>query len=207
MRYFVGLLCIAFMLLGCTTAPPKRVNNICKIFKEYPKWYWAAQDSQKKWGIPICAQMAIVHQESRFRAKAKPPRGKLLWVIPWKRPSSAYGYTQALNQTWEGYRRSASNGGADRDDFSDALDFVGWYGYQAHQKAGIDRRNTYALYLAYHEGIGGYQRGTYKNRKKTWLRKVAHNVQSRSNTYHSQLSRCEKSLKKKPWYRSLMGKL
>ena len=76
------VLLLGILLGGCTTAPPRNIDNICSIFRQYPKWYWAAQDVQKKWRVPISVLMAIMHQESKFRAGAKPPRRKLLWIIP-----------------------------------------------------------------------------------------------------------------------------
>ena len=195
----VVVIVLSICMAACTTAPPKDVNNICSIFKQYPKWYWATQDSEKAWGVPIPVQMAIIHQESHFNAKIKPPRTKLLWVIPWKRPSSSYGYSQALKETWENYQKSSGNHGADRDEFADAADFIGWYGYQAYKRLGINRGDAYKLYLAYHEGLGGYERKTYL--KKQWLINVARKVKGRAATYQSQLSQCQSKLKKKPWYR------
>ena len=190
---------LVLCLTACTTAQPNHVDNVCKIFKQYPKWYWAAQKTEKRWGVPISVQMAIIHQESHFNAKAKPPRQRLLWVIPWFRPTSAYGYSQALEQTWDVYQRSTGNHGADRDKFEDAVDFIGWYANQAHRRAGIDPNDAYRLYLAYHEGIGGYQKRTYL--KKKWLIRVAQKVKRRAMTYEKQLNGCRHKLKKKPWYR------
>ena len=184
---------------GCTKAPPSDVNDVCSIFRQYPKWYWATKDVQTRWKVPIPVQMAIMHQESRFNSVAKPPRTKLLWIIPWKRPSSAYGYTQALEGTWKHYKRDSGNYFVSRDDFSDATDFVGWYAYQAHKKAGIARSDPYRLYLAYHEGVGGYKRRTYLS--KPWLMAVARKVKRRAAIFRAQLSRCEKHLGQKPWYR------
>jgi len=192
-------LLVVLFLTGCTTPRPDNVENICHIFRQYPKWYWATQATEKKWAVPINVQMAIIHQESRFNAKAKPPRKKLLWIIPWKRPTSAYGYSQALDETWEGYKRNSGNHGGDRDEFADASDFIGWYGYQAYRKAGIPRDQAFYLYLAYHEGIGGYTRKTYN--KKPWLVKVAHKVSYRSSVYKTQLNQCRDSLPQKPWWR------
>jgi hypothetical protein len=187
------------MLVGCATPRPYNVNNVCDIFKQYPSWYWATKDVATRWRVPISVQMAIMHQESRFSAIAKPPRTKLLWVIPWKRPSTSYGYTQALESTWKNYKKSAGKYYVSRDNFTDAADFVGWYGYMAYKKAGISRSDPYRLYLAYHEGIGGYLRKTY--RKKPWLMGVARKVERQSRQYQNQLNRCHKSLERKPWYR------
>ena len=184
------LLLFAFLLASCVSRPPSNVNNICQVFKEYPAWYRDAKDVERRWRIPLVVQMAIVHQESKFDSKARPPATKLLWIIPWKRPSTAYGYSQALHNTWKQYKRAHGGGGrwASRDVFADAVDFIGWYANQANRIAGIPRNDPYRLYLAYHEGIGGYQRKTYL--QKAWLIKVARKVKAQSQIYQAQLSRC-----------------
>jgi hypothetical protein len=50
-----------------------------------------------------------MHQESRFVADAKPPRPWLFGIIPWFRNSSAYGYPQAQDSTWDWYLREAGS--------------------------------------------------------------------------------------------------
>jgi hypothetical protein len=190
-----------FMLLfsvGCTTSTPTNVNDICDIFEEKRGWYDDAHDAEEEWGSPIPVMMAIMHQESRFVAKAKPPRKKIFGFIPGPRPSDAYGYSQAKKSTWKDYKRSAGNYGADRDDFGDAIDFIGWYNTQSKRRSGISKRDTYRLYLAYHEGHGGYNRGTYKSKK--WLTDVARKVERKAGSYQSQLARCEKDLQKSGWF-------
>lgn len=181
------------VLVGCTTAPPRNIDNLCDIFEEKDGWYDDAADSRDEWGTPIPIMMAMMYQESRFVAKARPPRKKIFGFIPGPRPSSAYGYSQAKKSTWKEYKSSAGNYGADRDDFEDAIDFVGWYNYKSKQRSGISRNDAYNLYLAYHEGHGGYNRKTY--RKKQWLVDVARKVQRKANTYQQQLDGCEEDLK------------
>ena len=191
----------AFILLlsACVTKPqPNNIENVCAIFTQYPQWYWAAQETEKKWGVPVSVQMAIIHQESSFNGRAKPPRGKLLGIIPWKRPTTAKGYTQALNGTWKEYKDSAGKGYANRSAFAHATDFIGWYADSANRRAGIAKNDAYNLYLAYHDGIGGYQRGSYAN--KDGLLHVARRVESRAANYRNQLQQCQRRLKKKPWY-------
>lgn len=190
-----ALLLSLLFVTGCTTTPPTQTGDLCEIFREKDDWYEDAADAREEWGSPISVMMAIMHQESRFKAKAKPPRKKILGFIPGPRPSSAYGYSQAKKTTWAEYKRSAGRYGADRDDFSDAIDFIGWYNAQSNKRSGISRRDPYALYLAYHEGHGGYNRATY--RKKPWLLRVARKVESRAGTYRAQLLQCEENLKKK----------
>lgn len=192
-RTIAGLLC-GVLFGACSTDPPRNVHNSCDIFNEKDDWYQSAQDSYKKWGVPVHVQMAIIYQESRFRDDAKPPRGTLLWVIPWFRKSSAYGYGQVKDSTWDWYRDSTGQRWADRDDFEDVVDFIGWYGNMSHRKLGISKWDAYNQYLAYHEGLGGYKHRSY--RKKPWLIKVARKVESQAKTYHAQLQSCADSLDK-----------
>lgn len=191
------LLLFGILVISCSTAPPEDIGNSCSIFEEKDSWYSAARDSYKKWGVPIQVQLAIIYQESRFVHDAKPPRQKLLWVIPWTRPSSAYGYGQIKDSTWEWYLKSTGRRWADRDDFDDVADFIGWYGNMSHRKLGISKSDAYSQYLAYHEGHGGFKRKTYKNKK--WLTRVASQVAARAQRYSAQLRKCEDSLDKGWW--------
>ena len=190
---------LTMLVASCSKAPPSNIENICAIFKQYPDWYKDAYHVERQWHVPISVQMAIIHQESKFSSDARPARTKLLWVIPWSRPSTAYGYTQALKSTWEHYKSKRGGFFAARDDFGDGVDFIGWYANIAHKDAGIPRDDAYNQYLAYHEGVGGYKRKTYL--KKPWLIKVAHKVSYRAKKYHSQLAYCEKSLSHSSWYK------
>ena len=187
-------------LSACTTARPNNISNICSMFEQYPDWYWAIRQSSKKWGMPPHVIMAIIHQESHFNATIKPPRRYLLGFIPWFRPSTAYGYSQALDGTWAIYKKATGKSFISRDNFADAVDFIAWFGRQARARAGISLWNTYGQYLAYHEGVGGYLKGTY--RKKLWLMRVAKQVKLQGDIYWKQLRRLSTvSLKTKPWWR------
>ena len=75
--------------------------------------------------MPVHVLMATIRIESGFEQRARPPRRKLLGFIPWTRASTAYGYSQALDGTWDEYRATTGNRGARRTNFSDAVDFVG----------------------------------------------------------------------------------
>tara|TARA_R110002073_G_scaffold4201_19_gene27847 strand:- start:1282 stop:1887 length:606 start_codon:yes stop_codon:yes gene_type:complete len=182
------------LLVGCTTAPPKDQGDICEIFAEKSGWYDDARDAQRKWGSSIPVMMSFIYQESRFKARAKPPRTKILWVLPGPRPASAYGYAQATNETWRGYKKATGSWAADRNNFEDAIDFVGWYNDQSFRKNQIQKTDAYHLYLAYHEGQGGFSKRSFRN--KTWLKDVAKKVSSRSDLYQRQLNGCEKELQK-----------
>lgn len=183
---------LTLWLLGCATTPPSEPANLCAIFNEKDDWYEASLAAQKAWGIPVAVQMAIMKQESAFVADAQPPRDWFLGFIPLSRPSSAYGYSQALDGTWDQYVESTGHSGAERDDFADAVDFIGWYARQSQSQLGISPRDAYRQYLAYHEGQGGYARGSYQ--KKPWLRDVARRVASTADRYQRQLDGCKPEL-------------
>ncbi|GAA5525215.1 hypothetical protein Maes01_01780 [Microbulbifer aestuariivivens] len=189
------LLLLTSALAGCATEPPSDPENVCSIFQEKKGWYAAAKDAEEKWGSPVATTMAFLHQESRFVHDAKPPRTRILWIFPGPRPSDAYGYSQALGTTWRGYKRATFNYGADRDDFEDAIDFVGWYNNTSARQCRIRPDDPYNLYLAYHEGHGGFNRRTFKN--KTWLKQVAQKVSAQSQKYRQQLDGCESSLRRR----------
>lgn len=158
------------------------------MFREQPGWYQASKHSFEKWGVPQQIQMAIIQQESSFRANAKPPRHKLFGLLPTVRPSSAHGYAQAKTTTWDWYQQKTGNSGADRNDFADTVDFIGWYGSMSQRLLAISKWDARNQYLAYHEGHGGYQKRTYQD--KPWLVRVAQKVESRAKTYARQLATC-----------------
>lgn len=182
----------ACVIASCSTAPPANVENICEIFDEKGRWYRAAKKSEKRWGTPVHVQMAIIRQESTFEFDAKPPRRKLLGFIPWRRPSNAYGYAQALESTWNRYKDETGRRFADRDDFDDAIDFVGWYTDKSQKTVGISKWDPYNQYLAYHEGQRGWARKTYRG--KSWLTQVAKRVDYRAKEWGAQLRRCADDL-------------
>jgi len=180
------------LLPSCSTTPPKDPENLCEIFREKEDWYEAAKDMNAQWGTPIHVPMAMMYQESSFKHDAAPPMQYFLWIIPLGRASSAYGYSQAKTMTWSDYTKDTNNGWASRDNFADAIDFMGWFTAKTHKINGISKWDAYAQYLNYHEGWGGYKKGSYK--AKPWLVKVSKIVDKRSLRYASQLRSCKAEL-------------
>jgi len=177
---------------GCATVPPSNLDNICEIFRERPAWHDDALDMQRKWGVPPQVAMAIIYQESSFREDALPPRRYLLGFIPWGRVSSAYGYAQAKDETWADYQREAGSWFSDRDDFGDALDFMGWYMNKSQRLNGVSKWDAYGQYLNYHEGWTGYRNRSYE--RKAWLKRVAAKVQARAERFGAQYRSCRDDL-------------
>jgi hypothetical protein len=189
---------LLLVLCACASTPPRDQDNICSVLREEPDWYEYARRSERAWGTPIATQLAFVRQESSFRARARPERRWLLGVIPLPRRSSARGFAQAQDPAWEDYRRATGRRFASRSDMKDALDFIGWYNDVSHRRLGLSKSNAYDLYLAYHEGHGGYSRGSYRN--KPALREIAGRVDETSLRYQRQLVQCEDELRCSRWY-------
>ncbi|MGR3915214.1 MAG: hypothetical protein OD918_12015 [Gammaproteobacteria bacterium] len=177
----------ALTLAGCGASQPKRPDNACAIFKEKSRWRKHTRRAAKKWKADAAVLLAIMHKESTFEAEARPARRRLLGIPLW-RPSSAYGYPQALDETWDLYRKDTGNFFAQRDSFKDAVDFIGWYVALSRRRLRIRADDAYRNYLAYHQGWGGYARGTYKNNR--WLKGAARRVSKQAARYRAQMKRC-----------------
>jgi len=167
---------------------PQNLDNACSILDQRPEFLRAFRASQRRWGVPMQVQMAVIYQESKFVSDARTPLRYTLGVIPMGRQSSAYGYSQALDATWDEYRDDTGRRAARRDDINDAADFMGWYMAVSTEKLGISPSNTRSQYLAYHEGRTGFRRGTYNG--KPWLLRVAGEVDARARNYGLQLQQC-----------------
>ncbi len=189
MKKIFGAFIFTLILVGCTTPQPKNISNVCEIFKEREDWWDDANDMNDRWGTPIHVVMAMMYQESSFKADAAPPMEYFLGFIPIGRASSAYGYSQAKTVTWAEYKKESGNSWADRDDFEDAVDFMGWYTNKTNRINKVSKWDAKNQYLNYHEGWGGYKRKTY--RKKRWLVNVANKVDARARLYAKQLRGCE----------------
>lgn len=194
----VVLLFSVVLFYGCSAAQPSNIKSICAIFDEQEDWYDYANDAYQNWGSPIPVMMSMMYQESSFNADAKPPRTTFLWIFPGPRPTSAFGYAQALDMTWDGYLDQTGRWFADRNDFEDAIDFIGWYNRQSYQRSNIALNDSYHLYLAYHEGHGGFNRRSFKG--KSWLKNAARKVSARSRKYQRQLKGCEHRFKSGWWF-------
>jgi hypothetical protein len=173
---------------GGNYSAPRNLDNACAIVQERPKYFRAMKATERKWGVPVAVQMATIHQESKFVGNARTPHRFALGIIPMGRQSSAFGYSQALDGTWEEYQDSEGGRRAKRDRIDDATDFMGWYMNESSARLGISKTDAQAQYLAYHEGRTGYANQSYLG--KPWLVEVAAKVQARAELYAVQLASC-----------------
>ena len=183
-----------FLISGCSSIPSNTANS-CLIFDERYLWFKHAKKVEQKWGTPIYIQLAIIKMESDFDWLAKPPRKKIFKVVPFKRPSSSFGYSQAVKGTWEQYKKETGNKLATRARFKDSVDFIGWYTNKTESILNISKKDAFKQYLAYHEGWGNYKH--YKKNKK--VIGLAKKVEKQSNIYKNQLLKCKSSLYKKKY--------
>ena len=178
-------------ICGCSSIPAN-TSNSCNIFDGRYLWYKYTKKVEQKWGTPIHIQLAIIKMESDFDWLAKPARQKIFKVIPFKRPSSSFGYSQAVKGTWEQYKKETGNKMATRARFKDSVDFIGWYTNKTETILKISKKDAFKQYLAYHEGWGNYR--YYKKNKK--VIGLAKKVEKQSKIYKQQLFKCRNSLNK-----------
>jgi len=184
-------LLILLFVTACSSIP-KNTQNSCAIFEERYLWYKHAKASYKKWGVPIYVQLAFIKKESDFNWLAKPPRVKLFKIIPFKRPSSSFGYSQAVEKTWQQYKRETGKKLATRARFKDSVDFIGWYVNKTTTLLKIPKNDAYRQYLAYYKGWGDYK--NYSKDKKAII--YARSVKETASKYRKQLTLCRKNLDK-----------
>ena len=190
--YFI----IFFFVASCSSVP-KYPQNACKIFGENYLWYKSVRKSSETYGAPIHIILSFVNKESGFNRWAKPKRKKLFKILPYKRPSSSFGYSQAVNKTWELYKTETDNPLALRARFKDSVMFIGWYINKTHKINKIPLNDSYRQYLNYYLGWGNYSKKVYKTDKNAIL--FAKSVEKQSKIYKSQLRECKKSLDRKKY--------
>ena len=183
-----------FFIFSCSSIP-KNTADGCSIFSERYLWYKHAKKTEQKWGTPIYLQLAFIKMESDFDWLARPERLKIFKIIPYRRPSSSFGYSQAVKGTWKQYKEETNNKLATRTRFKDSVDFIGWYTNKTEKLLKISKKDAFRQYIAYHEGWGNYKK--YKEKPKVIL--LAKKVQQQSDKYKRQLNKCSKSLNRKKY--------
>ena len=189
-------LIIFFFIVSCSSIP-KNYANACQLFGERYFWYKNAKKSSEKYDTPVYIILAFINKESGFNRWAKPKRTKLFKIIPYKRPSSSLGYSQAVKKTWKLYKTETDNPLALRTRFKDSVMFIGWYMAKTNKINKIPLNDPYRQYLNYYLGWGDYKKKVYEKDKKAII--YAKSVEKQSKIYKNQLRECQKKLDKKKY--------
>jgi len=189
-KYFIFLL---FCLTACSSVP-KYPQNACKIFSEKYFYLKYSRAASKKWGVPISSILAVINKESGFQRFAKPKRKRIFKIIPYRRPSSSFGFSQAVNKTWELYKSENKKPTALRISFKNSSDFIGWYFWKTNKINKISFTDTRNMYLNYYLGWGAYKNKAYQKDKKSII--FAKSVEKQAKIYKNQIQECKSILKK-----------
>ena len=184
---------VFFFAASCSSVP-KYPQNACKIFGEKYFYLKYTRAASKKWGVPISSILAVINKESGFRRFAKPKKLKIFKIIPYRRPSSSLGFSQAVNKTWDLYKKENNKPAALRISYKSSSDFIGWYFWKANKINKVSLNNTRDLYLNYYLGFSAYKNKAYQTDKKAII--YAKSVEKQAKIYKSQLLECKSILNK-----------
>ena len=151
------------------------IEDACALFRTYPHWREALRNVQRKWHIDPWYVLAFIHQESSFNPRALSK-------------SLAYGFPQAKDDTWNWYQQKTARWQASRERFDDSSDFIGWYAHQKLRRNGVNLKDVANQYLAYHEGLGGFEQRSFL--EKPWLLDISQKVADRALYYQTQILNC-----------------
>lgn len=180
------LLSMMIVSFGLALGPVDYDRRICRVLKTNWGWSRSLKKVSKRYDISPGLLLSIIYHESGFKPYARPKRDKLLGVIPWQMKTS-FGYGQIKDETWKWYQGHNPGWFQSRTNFSDTLHFIGWYYQLFLTKAQSDLIQR-DFYLAYHEGLGGYSRGSYDGNE--WLLNKANSVVLRAEMYNEALKDC-----------------
>ena len=187
--YFI----VFFFLVSCSSVP-KYPQNACKIFGEKYSYLKYSRAASKKWNVPISSILAVINKESGFRRFAKPKRTKLFKIIPYRRPSSSLGFSQAVNKTWDLYKKENNKPIALRISLKSSSDFIGWYFWKTNKINKVSLKDTRNMYLNYYLGWSAYKNKAYEKDRKAII--FAKSVEKQAKIYKSQLRGCKSILNK-----------
>lgn len=184
------LIFLLFTPVSCSLISKNKMSqdDACSIIENKRSWKRAVLKVEQKWQISPGMQLSFILTESNFRPRAKTPKKYFLGFFPTGRLSSAFGYAQAIDSTWEKYQEDTNNRFSSRTNFADSVNFIGWYANETNYKLAIKKSDVFNQYLAYHQGHRGYKSGAYKAKKN--LIDVAKRTEKNAFKFNSQLKSC-----------------
>jgi hypothetical protein len=170
----------ACVLLTAPAPARAQTSDACALLAARPGWDDALRAAQERWNVSPGSVLAIIDQESRFRADA---RGQ---GAGGANPARNFGYAQANLRTWNWFvRDSGWEGSTSRTDFEASAQFVGWHFATMSGRLRIGRDDVERQYLAYKMGEGGYRRGA-----PAASRRLAATIAARARRHDAALAGC-----------------
>lgn len=152
----------------------------CALLAARDGWRTILSDVEARWGVSPGAVLAVIDQESRFRADA---RGA---GAGGANPTRNFGYAQANIRTWNAFLRGANwQGSSSRTDFEASAHFVGWHFAVLGRRNGLALTDVAGNYLVYKMGEGGYRRGAPAS-----ARRLAATIANRAAAHDRALAEC-----------------
>lgn len=180
---------LAALTSGCSSDPASGADNLCSVFQDHDAWYAAAHRTHQKYGIPMHVAFALlVHEDSVASGNARDKTVSFQNGAVIKPISEEQGYLVVDDAVWEEYLDDEGSFLSDRDDFTDALDFIGWYMTKTKERTGIAYTDAYNQYLNYREGWDAYKGGEHQG--KDWLVTEAESARERAERFRTQLLHC-----------------
>ncbi|MDC3180935.1 transglycosylase SLT domain-containing protein [Gammaproteobacteria bacterium] len=179
---------ILSLLSGCVVEEPQAgyEKDICQFVHAHSRWSSVLRKTEQEFEISPGLVMSVIYHESSFRSHVRPPRDIVLGVFP-VRLRTEYGYGQIKDMTWQWYLEKDPGLFRSRTSFADTARFIGWYYKHYLAVSRPTKKRAYDFYLAYHEGLGGYQRLTQIN---DWLDRKSNSVQKYADQFDLVLRDC-----------------
>ena len=92
-----------FFVLSCSSVP-KNTVNACAIFNE--KYLWYKFSKSKESGVLLLNYRWQLLERKADMIGLQDQKEQNCLKFPWKRKSSSLGYSQAIEDTWETYKKS-----------------------------------------------------------------------------------------------------
>lgn len=152
----------------------------CALLAARDGWRTILSDVEARWGVSPGAVLAVIDQESRFRADARGAGAS------GANPTRNFGYAQANIRTWNAFLRGANwQGSSSRTDFEASAHFVGWHFAVLGRRNGLALTDVAGNYLVYKMGEGGYRRGAPAS-----ARRLAATIANRAAAHDRALAEC-----------------
>src|SRR3546814_14654583 len=98
----------------------------------------------------------------QFSVRRAAPTLLLPWLHSLGQGQFSLWVRSGKDGTWADYQREAGGWLSSRDDFDDALAFMGWYISQTQRLNGVSKWDAYGQVLNYQEVVTGYHTTTHR---------------------------------------------